>query len=147
MDFAESEMRSVVFARFSEGEDLLKSIAYVARQTSVDSGFFFVIGTLRSAVLGYYKEGRYSPIEKAGTLEIASCMGNVSVKDDGELVVHGHVVVSDESGAAYGGHVLQGCLVDATAELVLVKVESGTLKRTLNRKKNLHLLNLKSKSG
>jgi predicted DNA-binding protein with PD1-like motif len=142
-----SEVQRVIFARFFEGEELLESIAEVARQNSVDSGFFFVIGTLRSAVLGYYKEGRYLPTKMRGTLEIASCMGNVSIKEDGEILVHGHIVVSDESGAASGGHVMQGCLVDATAELVLVKAESGTLRRALDKTTNLHLLNLSSESG
>ena len=147
MDITRSELRSVVFAKFSEGEDLLESIADVARRSGIDSGFFLVIGTLRGAVLGYYRDGKYLPIEKSGTLEIASCMGNVSVKEDGELVVHGHIVVSDESGSAYGGHIMQGCRVDVTAELVLIKVASGTLKRSLNPAKNLYLLDLKGKSS
>ena len=143
MKTVESEIKNTVFARFAEGEDLLETIASVARQNSVDSGFFFLIGTLKRAVLGFYKEGKYLPIKKAGPLEIVSCMGNISTKEKSELVVHGHIVVSDAKGDSFGGHILSGCAVDATAELVLTKVKSGTLRREFDSKRNLFLWSLK----
>jgi len=135
----ESGTGRVVFARFFENEDLLETIALTAKQNNVDSGFFFLIGTLKKAVLGYYKEGKYVPIEKAGPLEIVSCMGNISIKELAELAVHGHMVVSDSDGNAFGGHVLPGCSVDATAEFVLVEVKSGTLKREFDAMRSLYL--------
>ena len=138
----ESIIKRVVFARFFENEDLLETITLVAKQNNVNSGFFFLIGTLKKAVLGYYKEGKYVPIEKDGPLEIVSCMGNISIKDEAELVVHGHIVVSDGDGDAFGGHVLSGSLVDATAELVLVEVESGALIREFDARRNLYLWSL-----
>jgi predicted DNA-binding protein with PD1-like motif len=134
-----SKVEKVIFARFFAGEDLLETITGAAKQNDIDSGFFFLIGTLKKAVLGYYKDGKYVPTEKAGPLEIVSCMGNVSVKEKAELVVHAHIVVSDDKGNAFGGHVLSGCVVDATVELVLVKVESGTLRRELDAERNLFL--------
>ncbi len=142
MKAVESKVEKAVFARLFEGEDLLVTIASVAEQHNVPSGFFFLIGTLKKAVLGYYETGQYKSIEKVGPLEVASCMGNVSVKENGELVVHGHVVVSDRDGLAFGGHVLPGCLVDATAELVLVRVEGGALRRVFDSRRNLHLWSL-----
>jgi len=135
----ESKIKRTIFAKFFENEDLLETIASTAKQNNVNSGFFFLIGTLKKAVLGYYKEGKYVPIEKAGPLEIVSCMGNISSKEETELVVHGHIVVSDSGGNAFGGHVLPGCLVDATVELVLVEVESGTLRREFDAQRNLYL--------
>jgi predicted DNA-binding protein with PD1-like motif len=138
----ESKAEKVVFARFFEGEDLVETIRRTAEQNSVNSGFFFLIGTLKTAVLGYYENGKYLHIEKAGPLEIVSCMGNISVKEKDELVVHGHIVVSDRDAAAYGGHVLPGCLVDATAELVLVKTGDLDLRREFDAPRNLYLLSL-----
>ncbi|MGB9134852.1 MAG: PPC domain-containing DNA-binding protein [Candidatus Bathyarchaeia archaeon] len=142
MKAIESKTEKVVFARFFEGEDLIETVAETAKQNDVDSGFFFLIGTLKSAVLGYYENGKYLPVEKAGPLEIVSCTGNVSTKEEGELVVHGHVVVSDRDAKAFGGHVLPGCLVDATVELVLVKIEDGILRREFDARRNLYLLSL-----
>ncbi|MDH5448998.1 MAG: DNA-binding protein [Candidatus Bathyarchaeota archaeon] len=139
MKSVESKIKRVVFSRLFEDEDLLTTITSTAKQNNVNSGFFFLIGTLKKTVLGYYKEGKYEPIEKDGPLEIVSCMGNISVKDKAELVVHGHIVVSDNKGDAFGGHILPGCLVGATAELVLVEVESGALKREFDARRNLYL--------
>lgn len=135
----ESKSTKVVFARFYEGEDLLEAVASTSQQHNVTSGFFFLIGTLKRAVLGYYKDGEYEPIEKAGPLEIVSCLGNISVTAEAELIVHGHIVVSGDDGAAFGGHILHGCLVDATAELVLVASENGILKRVYDAQKKLNL--------
>jgi predicted DNA-binding protein with PD1-like motif len=139
----ESKAEKVIFARFFEGEDLLEAVASTAKLNGVDSGFFFLIGTLRNAVLGYYEKGKYLPIEKTGPLEIVSCMGNISTKEENELVVHAHIVVSDRNSSAFGGHVLPGCTIDATAELMLVRVEKGILRREFDGERNLYLWSLK----
>jgi predicted DNA-binding protein with PD1-like motif len=143
MKAVESKVEKTIFARLSEGEDLLETIALAATHNGVNSGFFFLVGTLKNAVLGYYEKGQYLPIEKTGPLEIVSCMGNVSTKEKSEIVVHAHIVVSDKNGNAFGGHVLRGCTIDATAELVLVQVEKGTLKREFDAERNLYLWSLK----
>jgi predicted DNA-binding protein with PD1-like motif len=51
-------------------------------------------------------------------LEIVSLSGTLSV--DGP---HLHMAVSDDAGAVTGGHVLEGCRVRTTAELVLAFAE------------------------
>ncbi len=142
MKYTASKTHRTVSSRFFEDEDLLSSIASTAKETDIDSGFFVLIGTLKKAVLGFYKEGKYIPIEKNGPLEILSCTGNISVKDNGELVVHGHIVVGDSNGDAFGGHVLPGCLVDVTAELSLIEVEKGSLVRKFDPQRNLFLWDL-----
>jgi predicted DNA-binding protein with PD1-like motif len=74
-------------------------------------------------------------------LEIASCSGNISIKETGELVVHGHIAVSDSEGVAHGGHVMEGCIIAATVEVVLLAVESGKLERKFDETMNLWLWN------
>jgi predicted DNA-binding protein with PD1-like motif len=142
MRSVQSKTRNVVFARLFEGEELLETIARVALKNHIDSGFFFLIGTLKKVVLGFYKDGKYVPNEISGPVEIASCTGNISIKENHDLVVHGHIVVTDIKCRALGGHILEGCLVDATVELVLVEAESGSLKRRLDPEKNLFLWSL-----
>ena len=139
MQISESKITKTIFVRFSEGEDLIKAIEITAKQKNVNAAVFSLIGTLKNAVLGFYKNQRYIPIRKTGPLEIASCTGNISIKETGELVIHGHIVVSDNEGAAYGGHIMEGCVVAATAELVLHAVESGKLVRKFDETKNLWL--------
>ena len=139
MRSVQSKTKNVVFARLFEGEELLETITSTALKNHINSGFFFLIGTLKKAVLGFYKEGKYIPKEIRGPLEIASCTGNISIKENDELVVHGHIVVTDIDCKAFGGHILEGCLVDATVELVLVEAESSSLRRRLDPERNLFL--------
>jgi predicted DNA-binding protein with PD1-like motif len=49
---------------FFENEDLLEAVTSAAKQNNINFGFFFLIGTLKIAVLGYYKEGKYIPIRR-----------------------------------------------------------------------------------
>lgn len=138
MKIAEAELKKTIFARLLEDEDLLAAIASTSDENGVNAGFFFLIGTLKKAVLGFFKKGEYLPIEKTGPLEIVSCIGNISMRED-ELVVHGHLAVSDDKGHVFGGHLLRGCKVDVTAELVVVQAEDGSLKREFDPVRNLHL--------
>ena len=92
--------------------------------------------------MGFYEEGEYKRIEVKKPLEIASCIGNVSMKENGELIVHAHMVVSDRSGNSYGGHLLNGCKVAATAELMLIEALEVDLKRKFEDKYKLYLLDI-----
>jgi hypothetical protein len=138
----ESETGRTVFVRLGENEDLLNAIKEKAEQNGIHAGFFFLIGTVKRAVLGFYKEGKYKQIEVAGPCEIVSCMGNLSVREDGELVAHAHIGVADEEGRMFGGHLLSGCPIGATGELVLIETPRAKLKKVLEKKLNLYLWHL-----
>jgi hypothetical protein len=142
MSQTESKTGRTVFIRLGENEDLLNTIKGKAKQNGIRAGFFFLIGTVKRAVLGFYKEGGYKQIEVAGPLEIVSCVGNLSLREDGELVAHAHIGVADEEGRMFGGHLLPGCPIDATGELILVETPEAKLKRMLEKKLNLYLWHL-----
>jgi hypothetical protein len=93
-------------------------------------------------VLGYYKEGKYETIRLEGPLEIASCTGNVAVDEEGEVAIHAHVVVSNEKGEAFGGHLMKDSHVGATAELVMVEVAGMEVQRIFDEKTKLKLWKL-----
>src|SRR4030065_1338086 len=112
-------IEKIHFARFEEGDDLLESVRKVAEEKKIKAGAFFVIGALKNAVVGFYKEGNYANIELKEHLEIASCTGNIALGPEDEIIVHAHIVVSNEKGQAFGGHLFQGNRVGPTAELVL----------------------------
>ena len=140
MSQAESRIGRTFFIRLNENEDLLDTIKKKAEQNGIRAGFFFAIGTIKKATMGFYKEGKYKQIEIAGPLEIVSCLGNISIREDGELVAHAHIGVSDEEGRMFGGHLFSGCPIGATGELVLVEAPEAKLKRVLDRNSNLYLL-------
>lgn len=139
MKHAESEIRKAVFARFLEGEDLLEAITQVATKSEIRAGFFFLIGTLKSAKLGFYQDGKYLPIEMEQELEIVSCLGNISIKE-GKAFPHAHLAVSDEKGKVFGGHAMPGCIIGATAELVLVEAHGLKITRQFDKITKLSLL-------
>ena len=132
----------ICFSRIFTGEDLVEAIQKKVEQSNVKAGTFFLIGSLKNVVLGYYKEGEYRSIRLDGPLEIASCMGNIAVNEKNEIIVHPHIVVSNERGEAFGGHLMKGSPVGATAELVIIEGLGVNLQRTLDKKTGLNLWKL-----
>jgi len=138
MRSVESKPGKVVLARLYEDEDLLESITQQAKKSLIKTGFFMLIGTLKRAELGFYREGRYKPIEVTGPLEITSCVGNIAIKE-GEPFAHAHLSVSNEEGEVFGGHVLPGCVIATTGELVLIEAKGVNLQRRLDKATRLYL--------
>jgi len=138
MKLLESKLGKIVFARFYEGEDLLDSITLVAEKSNITAGFFNLIGTLKKASLGFYRLGKYETIKIDGPLEIVSCIGNISLKDN-KPFAHAHVSVSNDKGMVFGGHVMSGCTIAATGELVLIEAADTKLVRKLDEKTQLFL--------
>ena len=138
---AEGRVGRFLFFRVEEGSDLLMAIGECASSAGVRAGLLACIGALARARLGYYLgSGRYKTIELEGPLEIASCLGNISEGPDGELVVHAHICVCDGEGRAYGGHLLEGCVVKPTAELAILELAGARLVRRLYEATGLKLL-------
>ena len=136
------QVGKICFFRIFTGEDLVEAIQKKVEQSNVKAGTFFLIGSLKNVILGYYKEGEYRSIRLDGPLEIASCMGNIAVDEKNEIIVHPHIVVSNERGEAFGGHLMEGSLVGATAELVIIEALGVNLQRTLDEKTGLNLWKL-----
>jgi len=139
MKYAKSGIGKAVFARLLEGEDLLEAITQIASKSKIHAGFFFLIGTLKSAKLGFYQHGKYLPIDMDQELEIVSCLGNISLKE-GKAFPHAHLAVSDEKGKVFGGHAMHGCIIGVTAELVLVEAVDLKITRQLDEVTKLSLL-------
>jgi predicted DNA-binding protein with PD1-like motif len=108
-------------------------------ESGIKTGVFFLIGSLKEVVLGYLKGGKYHYIQVNGPLEIASCMGNIAVDEKGETAIHAHLVVSDEKGKAFGGHLMNGSHVGATAELVVIEGVGVNLQRVFDEKAKIRL--------
>ncbi|MEM3694967.1 MAG: DNA-binding protein [Candidatus Bathyarchaeia archaeon] len=132
----------VYIFRLLEGEDLADAIKKRAEESVVKAGMFILIGSLKEVVLGFYREGQYYSKRIDGPLEIASCMGNIAVDENGETVIHAHIVVSNEKCEAFGGHLMKNSIVGATAELVIIAFENVILQRAFDEKTKLKLLNL-----
>lgn len=138
MKSVEARAGKIIFARLFENEDLLEAVTQAVEKSKIKVGGFTLIGTLKEAKLGFFHQGRYEIIEMAEPLEIVSCMGNISTKED-KPHIHAHIAVSSRKGEVFGGHVSHGCLIAATAELVLVEAVDVELQRKLDEKTQLSL--------
>jgi len=132
----------ICFSRIFEGEDLAEVIRKRVEENGIKAGVFVLIGSLKKAIIGYYKEGQYNSIELDGPLEIASCIGNIAVDEKGEIMIHAHIVVANEKGEAFGGHLMKGSPVGATAELVIIEGVGVNLQRAFDEKTRLNLWKL-----
>ena len=138
----EGRIGRIIFSRVKTDEDLAEAIKKRVEKSGVKAGAIIAIGNLKSATLGYYREGEYKTICLYGPLEIASCIGNVAVDENGDVVVHAHVVVTNERGEAFGGHLMKGSPVGGTAELTIIEGLGVSLKRVLDAATKLKLLSL-----
>jgi predicted DNA-binding protein with PD1-like motif len=138
----EGKIGRIFFSRIFEDEDLAEAIKKRVEKSGVRAGLVIVIGSLKTVVLGYYKEGEYKYIRLNGPLEIASCTGNIAVDERGETIIHAHIVVTNEKGEAFGGHLMQGSIVGVTAELIIIEGVGLNLQRTFDEKTKLKLLKL-----
>jgi len=128
--------------RLLEDEDLLEAIEKRTKENNIKAGVFTLIGALKNVIIGCYKNGEYVDTRLDGHMEIASCNGNVAVDDQGDIIIHSHLVVSNEKGEAFGGHLMKGSHVGPTAELMMLEASDMILQRALDEKTKLKLLKL-----
>jgi uncharacterized protein len=131
----------VIVIRLEPGEDILKSIEKIVAENKLLSGQLSLIGAVSQVHLGYFDlhEKVYKDFTIDEDLEIVSCVGNISrLKED--YVVHAHVVASDVDGKCYGGHLMEGCIVSVTIEIVVT--EFSEMSRARDEATGLNLLDL-----
>jgi len=116
----------MIISRLKPGEDLKKGIINIMKQNKLKSGIMIcIVGSLNSATLRM-ANGNIKTFE--GPFEIVSAEGTVSVEG-----IHVHISVSDAEGHVIGGHLKEGCPINTTAEICILKSDKN-LKRTFDPK-------------
>ena len=109
--------------RLRPGADLRGGIEAAFADTGARAGFVAAaVGSLNEAHLRH--AGRNEGTATAGPLEVVALSGTLGMGG-----VHLHVAVSDAEGAMTGGHLLHGCTVRTTAEIVLGLLPGLVLER------------------
>ena len=140
MNFLKSNIENVLVFKLKTGEDLMSSLKEIMTVNKINSAMFYLIGAVKKAVFGFYNDGAYQTITINENLEILSCLGNISKKDD-ELIVHAHITFGNSKGSAFGGHLLEGSIIDPTGELFILQLKDE-LKRKLDPATKLSFLDL-----
>ncbi|MCK7519717.1 MAG: DNA-binding protein [Ignavibacteriales bacterium] len=111
--------------RLRPGDDLFGSIEIFVRERKIEAGCVLSgVGSLTRAVLRLANRDFYS--EYDGHFEIVSLTGTVSVHGS-----HLHISISDGDGRTIGGHLVPGCKIYTTAEIVLAVFPDVVYKREL----------------
>lgn len=119
--------------RLGPGEDLRLSVEAACTQLMAENDcqaacVISSVGSLSCAVLRYAAEPEGSRLE--GPLEMITLSGTVAAPGQGG--VHLHASVADARGQVTGGHLMPGCVVRTTAEIVLALLPGWSFMRTLD---------------
>ena len=104
--------------RAKHDSDIISFVTDVAKENGVMTATFTAIGALKYAKLGFYDQKIHKYVETvlSAPQEIASCVGNISVKEE-ETFVHAHAVLADSEGNTKAGHLLEGKVFAAEVHL------------------------------
>jgi len=143
-------IKNVFVGRLPHNSDILGQINNFCSQNNIRSGFVNIIGAVKQVKIGYYdqKEQRYLAIEdkKPGEgLEIVSCTGNISIKDQNPFA-HLHIIVSAANGNTFGGHLMPGTVVFA-GEFIIQEFSGEDLVRCPDKTTGLPLWKHQNESG
>lgn len=107
-----------IAVRMLPGEDVLltlrKQIALHGFQAAFIAG---CVGSLTNVALRF--AGQEDTNHTCGKFEIVSLIGTLEASGE-----HLHMSVSDENGQMHGGHMMPGCSVRTTLELVIGELEN-----------------------
>jgi predicted DNA-binding protein with PD1-like motif len=117
--------------RLAPGDDLRAALEVTFAELASTEGIsaaciVSAVGSLSHAVLRY--AARSDGSEIGGPLELLMLSGTLSA--DG---AHLHVSVADGHGEVKGGHLMPGCVVRTTAEVVIALLPGWELRRELDR--------------
>ncbi|HPD21396.1 MAG: PPC domain-containing DNA-binding protein [Desulfomonilia bacterium] len=128
-----------IMGRLRHGADLLEEITAICREHGIRLGRIEAIGAVKKASIGFYDQQTrtYAYLTLVKAMEITKLSGNVSIKD-GEVFVHAHITLADDTGRAYGGHLAPGTIVFA-CECIIEAFEGPALERVFDEETGLAL--------
>lgn len=125
--------------RLPRNEDLINSMTKLVKELDIKSGHIQVLGAVRNATIGYFNQNttEYKYIEIGKPMEILHCTGNISLLN-GEPMIHAHIILGDEEGRAFGGHLAENTKI-YVAELILKEFIGEPKERVIDEESGLTL--------
>ncbi|WP_227687256.1 PPC domain-containing DNA-binding protein [Spirosoma arboris] len=121
-----STMTQTYSFRLRPGQDLKKELDTFVHQERVEAGAVLTcVGSLTDVSLRLANQTESSLWR--GHFEIVSLVGTLSTNGS-----HIHLLVSDSTGRTLGGHLMEGCKIYTTAELVIAVMTDITYAREVD---------------
>jgi len=131
--------QNVFACRLHPHDDLKKYIVEFIKEKKIHAGWIITsVGSLLAFHLRFANQS--VGVSRTGNFEIVSLGGTL-----GNNECHLHISVADESGTMVGGHLLEGCIVRTTAEIVVGTCEDFTFERELDPRTRFRELLIKVK--
>lgn len=112
--------------RLHPGQDLMVEMDQFAVKHDLEAACVLAcVGSLTEAVLRCANQE--VPLELEGHFEIVALTGVLSKHGS-----HYHIAIADEAGKTYGAHLLEGCRIYTTAEIVIGALPDLSFQRTLD---------------
>ena len=109
--------------RLKPGEDLRSSIQKYVEDNRIHAGWMIsCAGSLTNYNIRFANQPGGS--KGSGHFEIVSLTGTLSVNGS-----HIHISISDSTGKTIGGHLLEGCKIYTTAEIIIGESKTMIFKR------------------
>lgn len=110
--------------RFLPGQDLKASLQAFVESHQIQAGFILTaVGSLQQATLRLAGQSQHQVFYQQ--FEIVSLVGTLSLHG-----LHLHIGLADAEGKTLGGHLVAGCEVYTTAEVVIGESEEHVFLRT-----------------
>lgn len=127
----EVKIDGVILSRLMPDEDLFTALKRIVRDYGIERGVILsAIGSLKNVVFRNVKTNvevtvkleDTNQMEETGPFELLSLEGNIfPSENDGDLMIHLHVMLGSPSGNVMGGHLFKAT-VFTTTELVIGKI-------------------------
>ena len=137
-DAAKGALGRVIVLRLKPGMDLLDGIQAACERYRIHNGV--ILSAIGSLGRVRFCDVEALPEKKCGygygrvlalddTIELTGASGVVCSDAEGNINLHVHICLSDKTGRAYGGHLVQGTKVLMTADIVLGEIEGVSMLR------------------
>ena len=124
--------------RLKPNQDLKEELGAVAAHHSIQAGFILTgVGSLRQATLRFANQATPHKFEQK--FEIISLGGTLS-----QSGAHLHIALGDREGKVIGGHLVPGCIVYTTAEIVIGITDEFTFQRSQDQQTGFQELEIVS---
>jgi predicted DNA-binding protein with PD1-like motif len=134
--FARGSIKKVCAFRLKPEEDLFQSVERICKENNITNGVFIsAVGSLKKAAYCIpinCKNGSYSydePHVREGSFSLTSLSGMICTTEDGSLLPHIHMTLADGKGEAIGGHIVEGCIVSVSVDIVIGEFEGMIMGR------------------
>ena len=127
-----------LIAKLDHGLDIVSQIKDLAKKEKIEVGIFSAIGALMQVEFAFYDQvsHEYHEIPIDEPMELVSCSGNISIRDN-QPFVHAHAALADSEGRVWGGHLIGGKVF--AAELCIQELLGEPLIRNYDSITGLYL--------